>query len=77
MRQLRGRISITDIRALSGLISLTDLRLFGNPINDIQPLLDNAGLGEGDSVDLTSTSVSCLAVAALQAKGVSVSSDCP
>ncbi len=70
--------SITDISALSGLTSLTGLSLFGNPnLTDIQPLLDNTGLGAGDTVDLQSTSVSCTDVAALQAKGVTVQSDCP
>jgi hypothetical protein len=39
-------------------------------------LLDNTGLGAGDTVDLRSTSVSCTDVAALQAKGVTVLSDC-
>ncbi len=70
--------SISDISALSGLTSLTDLDLGKNPnLTDIQPLLDNTGLGAGDRVILWSTSVSCTDVAALQAKGVSVLSDCP
>ncbi len=70
--------SISDISALSGLTSLTDLDLGKNPnLTDIQPLLDNTGLGAGDRVILWSTSVSCTDVAALQAKGVTVTSDCP
>ena len=70
--------SISDIGALTGLTSLTGLGLRSNPnLSDIQPLLDNAGLGTGDIVDLSDTSVSCADVAALQAKGVSVFSDCP
>jgi hypothetical protein len=40
-------------------------------------LLDNTGLGAGDQVLLGSTNVSCTDVDALQAKGVSVLSDCP
>ena len=68
---------ITDISALSGLPRLTGLRLYNNPISDIQPLLDNTGLGAGDTADLRSTSVSCADVAALEAKGVRVESDCP
>ena len=69
--------STTDIAALSGLTSLMRLDLRSNPdLSDIQPLLDNTGLGAGDTVDLTSTSVSCVDVAALQAKGVTVISDC-
>ena len=69
--------SISDISALSGLTSLTRLDLRNNPnLTDIQPLLDNTGLGAGDLVDLRSTSVSCTDVAALRAKGVTVNSDC-
>jgi hypothetical protein len=70
--------SISDISPLSGLTSLIYLNLDSNPnLSDIQPLLDNAGLGAGDMVNLESTSVSCTDVAALQAKGVTVESDCP
>ena len=69
--------SITDISALSGLTGLTTILLSDNPnLTDIQPLLDNSGLGAGVLVDLRSTSVSCADVAALQAKGVNVTSDC-
>jgi Leucine-rich repeat (LRR) protein len=70
--------SISDIRALSGLTSLSKLWLTNNPaLTDIQPLLDNTGLGAGDTVWLASTNVSCTDLAALQAKGVTVYSDCP
>ena len=70
--------SITDISALSGLTSLTGLFLDDNTdLSNIQPLLDNTGLEAGDNVGLTNTGVSCTDVAALQAKGVTVSSDCP
>ncbi len=70
--------SISDISAPSGLTSLTTLVLDNNPnLTDVQPLLDNTGLGAGDLVSLLSTSVSCTDVAALQAKGVTVQSDCP
>ena len=81
--------SITDIGVLSGLTSLTTLSLSNNlNLTDIQPLLDNPGLngdnpgpGPGfpfaDRVNLVNTNVSCTDVAALQAKGVIVRSDCP
>ena len=69
--------SITDISAVSGLTSLTQLWLGSNPISDIQSLLGNTGLGAGDTVDLRYTDVSCPDVAALEAKGVTVQSDCP
>jgi len=69
--------SISDIGALSGLTGLTILDLTSNPnLTNIQPLLDNTGLGAGDLVFLLSTSVSCTDVAALQTNGVSVRSDC-
>ncbi len=79
LRQLElASNSITDISALSGLTSLEYLILDNNPnLTDIQPLLDNTGLGTGDDVDLRSTNVSCTDVAALEAKGVPVDSDCP
>ena len=68
---------ITDISALRELTGLTFLNLsFNSILNDIQPLLDNTGLGASDSVDLTGTSVSCADVNALGAKGVAVTSDC-
>ena len=70
--------AISDISALSGLTTLTILRLHDNTnLADIQPLLDNTGLGVGDQVTLGGTNVTCTDVAALQAKGVSVQSDCP
>ena len=70
--------SITDISVLSGLTNLALVSLHANPnLSDIQPLLDNSGLGAGDSVNLQSTNVSCADVDALGAKGVAVISDCP
>jgi Leucine-rich repeat (LRR) protein len=70
--------SIADISALSGLTNLTSLWLFNNPnLTDIQALLDNTGLGAGDTVYIWSTNVSCTDVAALEAKEVTVLSDCP
>ncbi len=69
--------TISDIGPLSGLTNLMFLGLDNNPnLTDIQPLLDNTGLGAGDTVNLLSTSVSCTDVVALQAKGVAVQSDC-
>ena len=69
--------SISDISALGGLTNLRQLALNTNAnLGNIQPLLDNTGLGAGDLVGLRSTSVSCTDVAALEAKGVSVISDC-
>jgi Leucine-rich repeat (LRR) protein len=68
---------IDDVSALSGLTSLTGLRLENNfNLSNIQPLLDNSGLGEGDTVSLTNTMVSCMDVADLELKGVTVIADC-
>ena len=75
--------SITDISWLSEITSLTDLFLQSNRnLTDIQPLLDNPGFGGPgtplrDAVNLRNTNVSCADVALLEAKGVSVESDCP
>jgi len=69
---------VSDISVLSGLTSLGILQLDNNPnLTDIQPLLDNTGLGAGDTVLLRGTNVSCTDVAALEAKAVTVFSDCP
>ena len=70
--------SITDINALRGHTHVFDINLDNNPaLTDIQPLLDNTGLGPGKVVRLMNTNVSCTDVAALEAKGVEVKSDCP
>ena len=76
--------SIIDISALSGLTRLGVLWLDSNPdLTDIQSLLDNTGLTAcgflfciNDLVRLVNTNVSCTDVAALAAKGVTVTSDC-
>jgi len=73
-----ARNAITNLNALRGLTSLSLLDLADNvDLIDIQPLLDNTGLAVGDYVFLGGTGVSCTHVAALQAKGVNVESDCP
>jgi hypothetical protein len=78
--------SISDISALSELTDLgdvegaffrphPDLNLSNNPnLTTIQPLLDNTGLGAGDTVDLSDVNptMPCADVALLQAKGVTV-----
>jgi len=64
---------ITDVSALKVLTSLAGLDLRFNPeLSDIQPLLDNPGLGAGDRVELRFTRVSCSDAALLEAKGVMV-----
>ena len=71
--------SITDVSALHGLTTLTYVGLSDNPdLDDIEPLLNNTGLGAGVSVTLFRTKVGCADVAALRAKGVTVhTATCP
>ena len=67
--------SISDIGPLSGLTSLMNLFLSSNSdLTDIQPLLDNAGLGAGDTVSLLNVNpaMPCAEVAQLRNKGVLV-----
>jgi hypothetical protein len=45
--------TLEDISPISHLINLTQLNLFSDEISDISPLLENEGLGFGDSVILT------------------------
>ena len=67
--------SITDVGPLRGLTMLRWLYLSDNPnLTDIQPLIDNGGFGR---VELQNTNVGCADVAALEAKGVIVESECP
>lgn len=69
---------IEDVGALRGLSALRTLTLQENPdLADISPLLDNPGLAAGGNVNLRATSVSCADVAALEALGAAVISDCP
>ncbi len=69
--------SITDISVLSRLTRLRGLWLNNNPdFSDVQPLLDNTVLGPGDDVYLMNTNVGCTDVAAVQAKGLTVESNC-
>ena len=68
---------ITDISSLANLTSLTLLRLDSNQISDASPIVANAGLGEGDKVDLgynplSDTSLNTY-IPQLQAGGVTVS----
>ena len=64
---------ITDITALSGLTNLMQLDLRFNPeLSDIQPLLENPGIGVGDIVELRHTQVSCADQARLAEKGLEV-----
>jgi len=70
---------IVDISKLSGLTKLTVLGLCDNQIADISPLVNNSGLGAGDSVDLrhncldlTPGSPDMMNIHALEGRGVQV-----
>jgi Leucine-rich repeat (LRR) protein len=72
-----GGNDIVDIGPLADITSLRVLSLWGNQdLADIQPLLDNTGLGGGDTVDLSGTMVSCTSIQALRARGVVVFPSC-
>ncbi len=43
---------ISDVTPLSGLVNLVTLKLTENILSTIDPLLDNPGLGSGDTVIL-------------------------
>jgi hypothetical protein len=74
---LGNNFLLSDIGALVWLTSLREVFLVNNgSLSDISALLNNAGIGAGDVVELWGTSVSCTDVATLQSKGASVASDC-
>ena len=52
--------NITDVSALAGLNQLEELSLARNwSLYNVQPLLLNSGLGNGDELDLRFTHVRC------------------
>lgn len=71
---------VADITALSGLPNLKLLSLQQNDITNITPLVDNVGIGLGDSVQLATNPLNCTSegpkVAALIARGATVGSPC-
>ena len=78
LRELRLRVNeIEDLSPLAGLVRLRELDLSYNRIADAAPLLDNAGLGEGDAVDLRENPLSDASVEthipALAGRGAEVS----
>ncbi len=67
---------VVDLSPLAGLANLRDVNLRHNRVADVQALVDNPGLGAGDSVDLRENPLSAAALAvqipALEARGVVV-----
>lgn len=70
---------ISDLSPLSGMLDIEYCYLDFNLITDIGPLLSNAGLAEGDTLDLSGNPLGqnalCNGIPALQARGVEVISD--
>ena len=73
---------VSDISPLSSLTNLTDLRLTQNQVSNISQLVENSGLGAGDTIllggnnlDLTEGSEDMENIRALEARGVDVSLD--
>lgn len=64
---------ITDVSALAGLNQLRELSLARNwSLSDVQPLLLNAGIEEGDELDLRFTAVRCSDIDAFAKRGVTL-----
>lgn len=75
---LRGN-RITDISPLAQLTAPRDVHLQDNLVSDLKPLVDNPGIGEGDTIslqynclDLSASSVASQQVATLRGRGVTV-----
>jgi internalin A len=70
---------VTDISALKTLGSIQQLYIAANIIGDILPLVQNAGLGSGDTLDVRSNPLDGFAVcedlATLRNRGVTVTDD--
>ena len=68
--------SISDISALSGLTNLTLLNLGYNSISDLSPLVENTGLGSGDTVNVQDNPLNTESISAhipaLRQRGVEV-----
>ena len=71
-----SRNRIADVSALEGLTRLRWLDISRNRISDLGPLVRNAGLGEGDSVDVSGNPLDAdsldAGIPALAARGVAV-----
>jgi len=70
----------SDLSPLRDATALQNLWLSGSEPSELQPLVDNLGLGTGDYINLSSTPLDCVGqadnLAALTARGVTVTSDC-
>ncbi len=72
-----GSNPITSLSAVTGLTALREIHANDlNSLFDIQPLLDNSGIGAGDWVNLTNTPADCAQVAILATRVERLDSDC-
>ena len=77
-----GANVITDIRPLTALVNLTTLDVSYNEIYSLEALVSNPGLGEGDDVLVYGNNLDCnnpdvmIDIAALKARGVTLTTDC-
>ncbi len=71
---------VADLTPLSGLTLLQNLNLSFAPVTNITPLVNNAGLGAGDTIGLRGTSLNCTTegakVTTLIGRGATVVSPC-
>jgi hypothetical protein len=71
---------VADISALQGLTSLQTLYLQQNDVTDITPLVNNAGIGAGDTLQLVNNPLNCTSegpkIAILVGRGANVASNC-
>ena len=74
-----ARNDITNISVLAGLMNLATLDLRNNSISDILPLVQNAGIGNGDWIDLRENPLNNASInthiLTLQSRGVTVELD--
>jgi len=72
---------LTDASVVAGLINLKTLSLRSNGIANLAPLLNNAGLGSGDTIDLGLNPFDCAtqagSIATLVGRGAMVTTGCP
>lgn len=75
------RNQVSDISPLAGLTNMLDLQLSHNLISDVYPLVENSGVGSGDTVDLVDNPLSATSctvhIPELQSRGVNITHDCP
>ena len=71
--------SISDISALAGLTQLRTLWMSKNSVSDLSPLVENTGIGDRDTVDVTGNFLNALSInthiPTLQSRGVTVRFD--